>query len=317
MPDVTILLVEDNPDDAALTELALRGGIPASLQVARDGQEALDYLFNHHNHLPRLVLLDLRLPNIDGLEVLRRIRENERTRLTPVVILTSSSAPDDVATGYRYGANSYVCKPLDFDQSSRLLRELGSSDARSSSAVVWAILRALRKRVEYLERTPVKVWWEDAVRWPDPHRIAEVVVLCAQHLRSGTAEELELHVGRRLGIALVFVYSGRVRRPATTDAPARFLPGPRCPAPARGLARGWPRVLRSHPLRLRSDGCCTIDAIPRSRHAGGDPPTTGPGSAERASSSSSMAPTGPVRSRCNQDAIGQLAPIMRVGEIRT
>ncbi len=126
MPDVTILLVEDNPDDAALTELALRGDIPARLQVARDGQEALDYLFNHANDLPRLVLLDLRLPNIDGLEVLRRIRENERTSLTPVVILTSSTAPSDVATGYRYGANSYVGKPLEFDQFSRLLRELGS-----------------------------------------------------------------------------------------------------------------------------------------------------------------------------------------------
>ena len=124
--DVTILLVEDNPDDAALTELALRGDIPARLQVARDGEEALDYLFNHANDLPRLVLLDLRLPNIDGLEVLRRIRENERTCLTPVVILTSSTAPDDVATGYRYGANSYVGKPLDFDQFSGLLRELGS-----------------------------------------------------------------------------------------------------------------------------------------------------------------------------------------------
>jgi CheY-like chemotaxis protein len=126
MPDVTILLVEDNPDDAALTELALRGTIPASLQVARDGQEALDYLFNPANDLPRLVLLDLGLPNIHGLEVLRRIRENERTRLTPVVILTSSTAPDDITTGYRYGANSYVCKPLDFDQFSGLVRQLGS-----------------------------------------------------------------------------------------------------------------------------------------------------------------------------------------------
>ena len=125
MPNLTILLVEDNPDDAALTEIALRG-LPAHLEVARDGQAALDYLFNDANDLPRLVLLDLRLPNIDGLEVLRRIRENQRTRLTPVVILTSSTAPDDVATGYRYGANSYVCKPLDFDQFSGLLRELGS-----------------------------------------------------------------------------------------------------------------------------------------------------------------------------------------------
>jgi len=126
MPDVTILLVEDNPDDAALTELALRGDIPARLQVAHDGQEALDYLLNHPNDLPRLVLLDLGLPNMGGLEVLRRIRENERTCLTPVVILTSSTAPDDVAMGYRYGANSYVCKPVDFDRFSRLLRELGS-----------------------------------------------------------------------------------------------------------------------------------------------------------------------------------------------
>jgi CheY-like chemotaxis protein len=126
MPAVTILLVEDNPDDAALTELALRGTVPARLQVARDGQEALDYLFNHANELPRLVLLDLGLPNIDGLEVLRRIRENERTRLTPVVILTSSTAPDDIATGYRYGANSYVCKPFDFDEFSGRVRDLGS-----------------------------------------------------------------------------------------------------------------------------------------------------------------------------------------------
>jgi CheY-like chemotaxis protein len=124
MPDLTILLVEDNPDDAVLTEIALRG-VPASLVVARDGQEALDYLFSDANDLPRLVVLDLRLPNIDGLEVLRRIRENERTRLTPVVILTSSTAPDDVATCYRYGANSYVCKPLDFDQFSGLVRQLG------------------------------------------------------------------------------------------------------------------------------------------------------------------------------------------------
>ena len=126
MHDPTILLVEDNPDDAALTELALRGDIPARLQVARDGQEALDYLFNHTGDLPRLVLLDLRLPNIDGLEVLRRIRGNARTCLTPVVILTSSTAPDDVAAGYRHGANSFVSKPLDFDQFSRLLREVGS-----------------------------------------------------------------------------------------------------------------------------------------------------------------------------------------------
>jgi DNA-binding response OmpR family regulator len=123
MPDpLTILLIEDNPDDAALTERALRGGVPAKLEIARDGQEALGYLFNDAKDLPRLVLLDLRLPNIDGLEVLRRIREHERTCLTPVVILTSSSAADDVAGGYRYGANSYVCKPLDFDEFAAVIR---------------------------------------------------------------------------------------------------------------------------------------------------------------------------------------------------
>jgi len=126
MPDrVTILLVEDNPDDAALTELALRQ-IPAHLEIARDGQQALDYLVNDTEPLPRLVLLDLRLPNIDGLEVLRSIRENERTRLTPVAILTSSSAPNDIVTSYRHGANSYVRKPLTLDQFAGLLRQLAS-----------------------------------------------------------------------------------------------------------------------------------------------------------------------------------------------
>jgi two-component system, response regulator len=127
MPDrVTILLVEDNPDDATLTELALRNEVPASLEVARDGQEALDYLLNEANDLPRLVLLDLKLPNVDGLEVLRRIREHERTCLTPVVILTSSGAPSDVAAAYRNGASSYVRKPVDFDHFAAMVRQIGS-----------------------------------------------------------------------------------------------------------------------------------------------------------------------------------------------
>lgn len=127
MPNpVAILLVEDNPDDAALTEWALRGGVPANVEIARDGQEALDYLFNDFNDLPRLVLLDLRLPSIDGFEVLRRIREHERTSLIPIVVLTSSSAPDDVVAGYRYGANSYVIKPVDFEQFAALVRQIGS-----------------------------------------------------------------------------------------------------------------------------------------------------------------------------------------------
>ena len=126
MPDpVTILLVEDNPDDETLTVMALRG-VPATIEVARDGQEAMDYLTNHDKFLPRLVLLDLKLPKIDGLEVLRRIREDDRTRLTPVVVLTSSNAPNDLAASYRLGANSYVRKPVNFDQFSETIRQLGS-----------------------------------------------------------------------------------------------------------------------------------------------------------------------------------------------
>ena len=122
---VTILLVEDNPDDEALTVMALRG-VPATLEVARDGQEAMDYLTNDGKALPRLVLLDLKLPKVDGLEVLRRIREDDRTRLTPVVVLTSSNAPNDVVASYRLGANSYVCKPVNFDQFSETIRQLGT-----------------------------------------------------------------------------------------------------------------------------------------------------------------------------------------------
>ena len=121
---VTILLVEDNPDDEALTVMALRS-VPATLEVARDGQEAMDYLTNDGKALPRLVLLDLKLPKIDGLEVLRRIREDDRTRLTPVVVLTSSNAPNDALASYRLGANSYVRKPVNFDQFSETIRQLG------------------------------------------------------------------------------------------------------------------------------------------------------------------------------------------------
>ena len=91
---VTILLIEDNPDDEALAVLALRSETAAAIEVAHDGQEAIDYLVDG-KPVPRLVLLDLKLPKVDGLEVLRRIREDERTRLTPVVILTNSDAPSD------------------------------------------------------------------------------------------------------------------------------------------------------------------------------------------------------------------------------
>jgi two-component system response regulator len=112
---VTILLVEDNPDDAALTERALRE-TPARVEVASDAREALAYLFDGAKEAPRLVLLDLGLPEADGLDVLRRIRAHDRTRLIPVVILTSSMEPSDVARCYLEGANSFVRKPIEFDQ---------------------------------------------------------------------------------------------------------------------------------------------------------------------------------------------------------
>ncbi|MCL6639978.1 MAG: response regulator [Candidatus Rokubacteria bacterium] len=131
--DPVILLVEDNPDDEALTLRALRAaGVRYEVVVARDGVEALDYLFGTGRHagrdiglLPQVVLLDLKLPRLDGLEVLRRIRSDERTRLLPVVILTSSTEDRDRVEGYRLGANSYVRKPVDFGQFAEAVRQLG------------------------------------------------------------------------------------------------------------------------------------------------------------------------------------------------
>jgi CheY-like chemotaxis protein len=126
MPNpATILLVEDNQDDEAITVRALRTRTTANIEVARDGQQALDYLFDDANNTPRIVLLDLNLPELDGLEVLKRIREDDRTRLTPVVILTGFNAPIDVLAAYRYGANSYVRKPIDFDQFAEVIHHLG------------------------------------------------------------------------------------------------------------------------------------------------------------------------------------------------
>ncbi len=133
MSDKSILLVEDNPDDAALTVHAMETNkISNTLVIARDGVEALDYLFCTGPHagrdpadLPAVVLLDLKLPRIDGLEVLRRVRAEERTRLLPVVILTSSNEEEDRIKGYALGANSYVRKPVDFDDFVRAAGQLG------------------------------------------------------------------------------------------------------------------------------------------------------------------------------------------------
>lgn len=133
MQEKMILLVEDNPDDEALTLRALRkNNISNNLVVVRDGAEALDFLFGTgayvdrdiHN-LPQIVLLDLNLPKIGGLDVLRRIRQEEHTHLLPVVILTSSKEEQDLIKGYSLGANSYVRKPVDFNQFIEAVHQLG------------------------------------------------------------------------------------------------------------------------------------------------------------------------------------------------
>jgi len=120
-----VCVVEDNPDDERLTIRALRKGqIANEIKVARNGEEALNMLFNA-DPLPCVVLLDLKLPKIDGLEVLRRIRADERTQLLPVVVLTSSSEDRDIVESYSLGANSYVRKPVEFDRFTEAVRQLG------------------------------------------------------------------------------------------------------------------------------------------------------------------------------------------------
>ena len=133
MENKWILLVEDNADDEELTRRALKKNkILNELVVARDGAEALDYLFGVANHagqntdnLPAVVLLDLKLPKIDGLEVLRRLRENEKTSHVPVVILTSSKEEQDIATAYKNGCNSYIRKPVDFASFNEAVQAMG------------------------------------------------------------------------------------------------------------------------------------------------------------------------------------------------
>ena len=129
----TILLVEDNPGDEALTLRALKkNNIRNDVVIARDGVEALDYLFGTGAYAgrdpleqPELVLLDLKLPKVDGLEVLRSIRGDERTRLLPVIMLTSSLEDRDVIESYAHGCNSYVRKPIDFTEFTEAVRQLG------------------------------------------------------------------------------------------------------------------------------------------------------------------------------------------------
>ena len=131
--DKFILLVEDNPDDEALTLRALKkNNISNRVVVTRDGAEALDFLFGvgayagrDATDVPQIILLDLKLPKVDGLEVLRQLREDERTRLLPVIILTSSREEQDLIAGYSLGANSYVRKPVDFLQFTEAVKQLG------------------------------------------------------------------------------------------------------------------------------------------------------------------------------------------------
>ncbi|MEN3334597.1 MAG: hypothetical protein V7641_3962 [Blastocatellia bacterium] len=133
MENKVILLVEDNPRDEALTLRALKkSNIVNEIVVARDGVEALDYLFGTGNYagrdmseMPQMILLDLKLPKVDGLEVLRKIRADERTRRLPVVIFTSSSEEEDLIKSYNLGANSYVRKPVAFEQFLEATRQLG------------------------------------------------------------------------------------------------------------------------------------------------------------------------------------------------
>jgi len=131
--EVEILLVDDSVEDVELTVLALRrSNICNKIQVAEDGAEALDFLFCRGPHAdrsfslpPKLILLDLKLPKIDGMEVLRTIRGDERTKAIPVVILTSSKEQNDVIDGYKLGVNAYIQKPVDFEKFSDTIRQVG------------------------------------------------------------------------------------------------------------------------------------------------------------------------------------------------
>ena len=133
MKKTSVLLVEDNEDDVALTLRAFKkNNLANEVHVATDGQKALEFLFGNGEQapraaedLPQVVLLDLKLPKVDGLEVLRRIRTNARTRALPVVVLTSSKEERDLVESYRLGANSYVRKPVDFEQFTSAAHQLG------------------------------------------------------------------------------------------------------------------------------------------------------------------------------------------------
>lgn len=153
--DVEILLVEDNPDDLELALHALRREKLANhIEVARDGEEALDFIFcrakyAHRNfsHQPRLILLDLKLPKVDGLQVLREIKDDPRTKSIPVVILTSSREEKDLVEGYRLGVNSYIQKPVDFEQFRGSIKTVG---------LYWLVVNQAPPEEAFVVASPVK-----------------------------------------------------------------------------------------------------------------------------------------------------------------
>ncbi len=123
---VEILLVEDNREDAELAIRSLKkGNLANNLVHLEDGQEALDFLFNEANGHPRLILLDLKMPRIDGIEVLRRLKADPRRRVIPVVVMTSSKEENDIIEAYQLGVNAYIVKPVDFDQFSKAVTQTG------------------------------------------------------------------------------------------------------------------------------------------------------------------------------------------------
>lgn len=126
MDNRAILLVEDNPDDEKLTLRALKkSNVANPVIVARDGQQAIDYLSDPGKQLPAIILLDIKLPRISGLEVLKRVRADARTKFVPVIILTSSKEDSDLIAGYNFGCNSYLRKPVDFDKFIDAVGQLG------------------------------------------------------------------------------------------------------------------------------------------------------------------------------------------------
>lgn len=131
LEDIKILLIEDNPDDVELTLMAFKKhNLANHITVARDGEEGLDIIFQHRKEkvkglIPDLILLDLKLPKVDGMEVLKQIKENSETRVIPVIILTSSKEENDLAESYQIGANSYIRKPVNFEKFTEVVMQLG------------------------------------------------------------------------------------------------------------------------------------------------------------------------------------------------